>query len=413
MKVVHVSTSDRGGAGIAAVRLHNGLLDDGAESSLLTRVKSDQNIRNHYQLNPEQNIFERILLKTGLKQNKFKQLAQKHLAKRANGYEYFSFPFSAIDIMKHESVKNSDIIHLHWVSDHFLDFESFFKNINKPVVWTLHDMNPFTGGCHHADDSEGFMTNCHLCPQLKGTIDEHFAEKILSLKKEALKNIYKRQLKIIAPSQWILNQSKRSALFSDYDHFQIPNIIASARFPMQDKTECRRALNLPLDKKIILFVANDVDNPRKGIKYLEQAINKFDNTVVVCGVGKNHSMLTFPNYINSGYVNDSSKLSKIYSAADLYVLPSLAENFPNTICESLISGTPVVAFDVGGITELIDDSNGRKARLKDIESLRQCISFVLENPSLFNRDNIHEKALEKFDTPKSIKQHLEIYHSFY
>src|SRR6185436_5009212 len=257
MKVVHISTSDSGGAGIAAVRLHNALLSAGMESFLLTKLNFVSNIRNHFVLNPE-TLFSRILVRSGLKKNKYRTLAIKHLANRPSGYEKFSFPFSEIDLTQHPAVQNADIINLHWVSDRFLDFESFFREIKKPVIWTLHDMNPFTGGCHHSDDSTGFKEDCHNCPQLKGTIDKNFAEKVLALKKESLKSISMNYFKIAAPSQWLANLSKQSSLFKKYQHKVIPNIIDFNESSVPDKVTGRKKLNLPLEKKIILFISNEI-----------------------------------------------------------------------------------------------------------------------------------------------------------
>lgn len=411
MKIIHISTSDRGGAGISAVRLHNALLNSGIDSSLLTKMNFVKNIRNHFVLNPE-TLWSRILVRAGIKKNKFRALEKEHLANRPHGFEKFSFPFSEIDLTEHPAVNDADLIHLHWVSDRFFDFESFFQKVKKPIVWRLADMNPFTGGCHHADDSIGFEKDCHACPQLKGTMDENFAEKVLTVKKNALKNISIEQFKIVTPSHWLMNLSKRSALFSKYHHRVIPNIVDMVGSSLLDKKNSRQELNFPADKNIILFIATDMSHLRKGIVYLNQAVNLLDKNIVVCGVGKTNSKLSFPNFINLGYVNDKYILSKIYNAADIHVLPSLAENFPNTICESLVAGTPVVAFNIGGIPELIDNSNGRLAEYKNVESLANAISYVLNNPHDFSRDKIRNDALQKFGPVKVVKQYQELYQSF-
>ncbi len=410
MKVVHISTSDSGGAGIAAVRLHNALLNAGIESFLLTKLNFVSNIRNHFVLNPE-TLFSRVLVRSGLKRNIYRALTIKHLANRPSGYEKFSFPFSEIDLTKHPIVKKADIINLHWVSDRFLDFESFFTKIKKPVIWTLHDMNPFTGGCHHADDSIGFEEDCHNCPQLKGTIDVNFAKTVLTIKKKALKSISVERLKIIAPSQWLMNLSKQSSLFKKYQHNVIPNIIDFNKTSVSDKRAGRIKLNLPAEKKIILFISNDISHSRKGFGYLEQAVKLLDQDIVVCGIGNNSSKLSFSNFIDLGYIKDKARLAQIYSAADVYVLPSHAENFPNTICESLIMGTPVVAFNVGGIPELINENNGRLAEYKNVQSLADSITYVLSNPSKFNSKEIQNETIQKLEIGKIVKQHIDLYQS--
>ncbi len=410
MKIVHVSTSDKGGAGIAAVRLHTAILHAGIDSTLLTKLRFTDDIPFHFQFNPRQNFINRAFKKLGLSEDVNKSSAEKHLANRPKGYEYFSFPYSEMDLLQHDAIRNADIIHLHWVSDYFLDFPSFFKKINKPVVWTLHDMNPFTGGCHHADDCRGFMESCLECPQLKNTIDDSYAARVLAVKFNTLAEQPDLKMKIVTPSSWLMHESFHSVLFSRFQHKVIRNIIDVKKFTIQDKIKCRIKLKLPVDRKIIMFIANDIDNVRKGITYLKQAMERVD--AVLCGVGKNSSDVDFENFISVGYVSSEEQLAEIYNAADVFVLPSLAENFPNTICESLLCGTPVVAFDVGGIPELINENNGRTATLKNVNSLIAAIHEVLENPMEFNQEKIRYEALEKFNPEVVVKKHIDLYHSF-
>jgi glycosyltransferase involved in cell wall biosynthesis len=411
MKVVHISTSDKGGAGIAAVRLHTALLSAGIESVLLTKYKFVNDIKNHFTLNPKSQFIFKLLDKIGITKKGSAAFTLKHLANRPAGFEYFSFPYSVIDIANHPSVILADIIHLHWVSDGFLDFASFFEKLNKPVVWTLHDMNPFTGGCHHSDDCLGFTNSCFNCVQLKGTIDEGYADVILRYKQNALSKINPGKIKIIAPSQWLLKRSMQSVLFSRFQHQLIRNVVDGEKFILLDRLKSRTEFNLPFDKRIILFVANDIDNPRKGIAYLKHAMEFFPHAIV-CGIGKNNSTLDFKNFVDMGYITDSNKLASLFNAVDVFVLPSLAENFPNTICESLLCGTPVVGFDIGGIPELINNNNGRLAVYKDVTSLVSSIEEIFKNPEKFDRIEIRNAALKMFDTSDVVKNHLEIYNSF-
>ena len=411
MKVVHISTSDKGGAGIAAVRLHNALLNAGIESFLLTKLKSVNDIKNHFTLNPKSQLIFKLLDRIGITKKGSAAFARNHLANRPAGFEYFSYPYSVIDIANHPLVISADVIHLHWVSDQFLDFASFFKKINKPVVWTLHDMNPFTGGCHQSDDCMGFTHSCINCVQLKDTIDEAYADVILRYKQNALSKINPEKIIIIAPSQWLLNRSMQSLLFKPIQHKIIRNVIDGEKFILLDRIKSRIEFNLPLDKKIILFVANDIDNPRKGIVYLKQAMEFFPHAIV-CGIGKNSSALDFKNFVDMGYITDANKLASLYNAVDVFVLPSLAENFPNTICESLLCGTPVVGFNIGGIPELINNNNGRLAVYKDLTSLVSSIEDIFNNPEKFSRIEIRNAALKMFDTSDVVKNHLEVYNSF-
>ncbi|MCX6276122.1 MAG: glycosyltransferase [Bacteroidetes bacterium] len=409
MKIVHLSNNDIGGAGIATVRLHKALLASGVASTLLTKQKHSEDIPRHFQYDARNSFIKRAFVKIGLQKDELKENALSHLAGRPAGHEHFSFPFSELDLATHHAVKDADLIHLHWVSDGFLDFPSFFGKINKPVVWTLHDMNPFTGGCHHADDCSRYKENCIACPQLKNTIDENYASEMQRLKMNTLSEAGIK-MQIISPSRWLMNCSAESKIFGGMEHHAIPNLADVSSFFSKDKDECRKKLGIPPDKKIILFVAKDSDNPRKGIQYLEAAMEKMSAEYVVCSVGKTKN--AFPGAINFDYVNDVAKLNEIYNAADVFVLPSLAENFPNTICEALLCGTPVVAFDTGGIPELISLINGRLAEYKNASSLREQIKYVLSNPGEFRKEEIAVDAQQRFDPEKIVKAHMKVYESF-
>ncbi|MEO8086126.1 MAG: glycosyltransferase [Bacteroidota bacterium] len=408
MKIVHISNNDIGGAGIAAVRLHLALLERGIESYLLTSQKHTQRIPRHFQVDPTGYFLKKTAIKLGLMKDKIKEHALKHLANRPEGFEHFSFPFSETDLANHPLVRQAELVHLHWVSDDFLDFNSFFRKINKPVVWTLHDMNPFTGGCHHSDDCKGYIGNCSHCPQLKNTIDENYAAEMLKLKIDSL-SLKKDSMQIIAPSLWLMKCSVNSKLFNGIDHHSIPNLADTKSFYPKDKDACRKKLNLPLDKKIILFIAKDSDNPRKGIHYLEDAVRQLNQDYLVCSVGKTE--LSFPGGINFNYIESSSTLNEIYNAADVFVLPSLAENLPNTIIEALLCGVPVAAFNIGGIPELINDKNGRLADYKSAKSLAESIKTILSNSDYFRKDEIAAEAKLRFDADVIVKSHLQIYES--
>ncbi len=410
MKVAHLSNNDIGGAGIAAERLHRALLRQNIDSVFISKQKHNSKIPRHVQFNPIGHLMNRMGTKLGVTDDPLKELTQRHLANRPKGFEHFSFPFSNLDLTNHKQVKDSDIIHLHWVSDGFLDFSSFFNNVDKPVVWTLHDMNPFTGGCHHADDCLGYQSNCIGCPQLKNTIDENYSAEILKLKIESLKNSVSENLKIITPSKWLMKCSMQSKVFGGLTHFNIPNIPDVKSFFPMDKSAARNNLGLPTDKKILLFVAKDIDNPRKGIQFLQKAIEGMGEDVLICSVGKAEAV--FPDSFNFEYVVNNVMLNEIYNAADVFVLPSLAENFPNTICEAILCGTPVAAFDIGGVPELINEKNGILAEYKNEDSLRQAIEGIVNNPASYIKEIIAAEAKERFDVDKIINAHIQVYESF-
>ena len=419
MKVVHLSTSDRGGAGIAASRLHLSLLDNGIDSRFLTLHKFTDHLPQHLKYfsgsgtlfpalkNGIQKL-KKILRRYGIISSKDTVLRKEHLSGRKHGFEHFSFPYSDYNLSNHPLIKEADIIHLHWVSDGFLDYADFFSGNNKKIVWTLHDMNPFTGGCHHSDGCVLFQNDCQPCFQLEGTKDVNFAGKMLDLKLRSLKDVSISSLQIITPSRWLSDLSTTSALFGQYKHHVIPNAFDPDQFGLISRDEARKKLGVADNCKVIFVNAHHIDNHRKGLSYLLDALERLQKDkylLIVAG----HTMRPdlFPNLHHLGYLKTANELSLAYSAADVFVLSSLAENLPNTICESLMCGTPVVAFDTGGINELLNTENGVLVPLRDSELL----SEALENATskIWDRNLIRKDAINRFGHLKVGKDHIEVY----
>lgn len=422
MRVVHLSTSDSGGAGIAAARLHKAMLLKGVNSFFLTMHKFTEGIPMHFKFRPgDSSSFPAIvnakykirkaLQHYGIRYMKHERVSRRHLAGRAPGFEHFSFPFSEFDLSKHPLVVTADIIHLHWVSDGFVDYRTFFKGNHKNIVWTLHDMNPFTGGCHHSDGSFEFRTNCLPCHQLAGTIDKNYASEILFEKKSSLSGINSSQLKIVTPSVWLGELSQSGILFNRFSHDVIPNAFSTTEFYPEERKEARAKLGLPAGKKIILFNSHHIDNPRKGLSFLLKAAEMLErDDVVLCAAGNKMSDDMYPQLINLGYLQSEEQMRMAYSAADLFVLPSLAENYPNTVCESLLCGTPVAGFNVGGMSELITNDNGRLVNSGDVTGLSGSIDEILN--SEFDRNTIHSAAAKSFDRKIVADKYLTLYKSY-
>jgi glycosyltransferase involved in cell wall biosynthesis len=417
MKIVHLSTSDMGGAGIAAKRLHLGLLEMGVSSSLLTLYKHGDNISGHYQFSETirrgflKKVFGRVQASLRYRLPFLFKDYDLLLRNKPAGYDHFSFPFANVDLHESYIVKEADIIHLHWVADGMLDYKSFFNKLKKPLVWTLHDMNPFTGGCHHADSSNEFMRNCFPCVQVKNTIDESIARKNLSVKLNSMKNVNATQVQIITPSKWLGRLSKQSILFKKFEHVVIPNVVDKSVFKPGDAGSLRKELKIPKNAKVVLFVANDVTNPRKGISTLVRAFNNLQiPDLMVCTVGRalpenqlNKTMIQF------GFVNSEVTMSKIYAISDVYVLPSIAENFPNSIVESFFCGVPVVSTRVGGVPEQINESNGIMYNVNRPEELEAALQNILTNTVCFDRDEIRKDAVQRFGKEELLKKHLDLY----
>jgi len=417
MKVVQVSTSDMGGAGIAAKRLHLALLNAGVPSKLLTLFNLGEKIKDHYLVNNNhktsllQKSLSRIESSLRYRFPSFYKNPAKRLENKPEGYEHFSFPDSELQLQRNEHIHNADVVHLHWVADGMLNYAEFFRKVNKPVVWTLHDMNPFTGGCHHSDGCLAFMTGCSDCIQVKGVPDERITERNLKLKDDALMSLNKEALTIITPSEWLSELSKKSRLFSRFKHYVIPNIVNENIFKPGKKTQLRQENGIVADAKVILFVANDVSNARKGIRELLQAINGTElDKLVICTVGRTlkETDIAIP-VVQFGFVSSDERMAEIYSMSNVFVLPSHAENFPNTIVEAFFCGVPVVASNVGGIPEQVNGINGLMFEKGNVRELSKALKEVLNNQERYNPEVIRAEALLKYSTANIVKQHLEVY----
>lgn len=415
MKVVHLNTSDFGGAAMAAVQLHEALLQAGVGSDLLTLNKTRNDVPRHHRVEPFELGGNKDVNKlkykvrraqevAGIVEDKHNAPGNKNLLDRPPGHEIFTLPFSFFNVLDHPVVQATDLIHLHWVGYGMIDHAHFFQNCTKPVVWTMHDMNPFTGGCHHADDCQGFQGDCPVCPQLK---QAHKAHEYWAYKRDGFASVPERGLQLVAPSQWLADCSMRSSLFKGRPCAVIPNGFDVERFSFIP--HARERAGLPLDKKIVLFNALDVDNPRKGMQFLLPALHRMhEQNVLLVSVGGHSGILTdgLPAH-HTGFLSSAEELALYYSAADLFVLPSMAENLPNTISESLLCGTPVVAFNVGGIPEQVHAGNGILVEHQSTSELEAAIHAALG--MTWDRITIARHAAQRYDRRLIAREYQRIY----
>ncbi len=406
MKILIVNTYDRGGAANACLRLHEGLLQQGIESKVLLKIKQrdlpqtfafrkKHRPKNRFQLLKKKSIiFLRVI--GILKKNKLNREIEFQKA-RSSGLELFSFPSTSFDITESPLYLEADIINLHWVAD-FLDYESFFKKNTKPVVWTLHDMNPFTGGAHYVDCNFGMDDNGFPLSQEITDFECRISKENLILKQKVTKDI--ENLTIVTPSKWLQEEAKNSAVFKTKPVKYIPYGINIDLYKPQDKTVSRMEFNIPNDKKVILFVADSINNQRKGFEYLKKAFEKLDRTdVILCSVGNVEDEFDPNKNIRSlGTIKTEQLMSMAYSAADVFVIPSLMDNLPNTVLESLLCGTPVIGFPVGGILDMVQHGeNGLLTAETSVNALVETIDFFLNSIDSFERLSIRVNAMRKYD----------------
>ncbi|WP_282134434.1 glycosyltransferase [Seonamhaeicola maritimus] len=416
MKVLIINTYDRGGAGIACLRLHKGLLCESVDVSVLL-LEQEKSIPGVYQFQKEKvtyNIFQKIWHKLNerikqIKRSPALSSEQSFLISRSKDLELFSFPNSNYDITTSPLYKEANIINLHWVAG-FLDYKSFFKKNTKPIVWTLHDMNPFTGGEHFKETYLGINNLGFPITRQVSNEEIIVANKNIKIKRQALSKV--RKLTIITPSEWLAEEARKSKVFKNYPVFCIPNGINSNIFKPRGQAYAKATLNIPSDKKVILYVAEYISNSRKGFGYLKKAFAKLGREdVVLCSIGIGKSDLgSVLNIIELGSINTEELMSIAYSAADVFVIPSLMDNLPNTVLESLMCGTPVIGFPVGGIVDMIQDGeNGYLAEEISVDSLTFQLNKFLDNSDIFNRNEIRNNAMKKYDKKIQAKQYIDLF----
>ena len=413
MRVLIVNTAERtGGAAIAANRLLQALNRNGVEAQMLVRDRktdaADVSAIPQSWLLRAKFLWERgvIWLANGLSK---KNLFQVDIAN------------AGTDITRLDEFKQADVIHLHWVNQGYLslhDLERIFSS-GKPVVVTMHDQWYFTGICHYSSDCDKFQTQCEKCPILKsGGFGTDLARRVFDRKRAIFEG---RNLTFVGCSHWMADLARQGVLTRGHTVTNIPNAIDTSVFTPMDKSAARRKFNLPQDKRLLLFGAQRITDPRKGFSFLVEAcehISMHHPTlpghlgVVVLGGDADSvkSALPLPVYpVN--YLSNEAEIAELYNAVDLFVTPSLQDNLPNTIVEAMACGTPCVGFDVGGIPEMINHKqDGYVADYCDSIDFAEGISWCLNESRHADlcaaaRDN----ALATYAEPAVARQYHAIY----
>lgn len=401
IRVVHLQYSTSS-AGSVALSLHNAFLEENIDSSILSLYSDKNDIEEISQTGRNSRIIAWLdnKLQSYLRRNNYKQ------------FGLYSFPILGTNVSRMDQIKKADIIYLHWVQHGFLNLSNIeqLAKLGKPIVFFMHDMWSLTGGCHHSFTCEKYKTRCNNCQMFPNNImidwpALEFNKKLKLYSKYS--NLY-----FVSPSEWLYSCAKQASFTKDKPVFYIPNIINNNIFKPFDKNVARHILNIDVDETIIAFGAVSIDSPYKGWTYLQKALEILKNyqsikkiSILIFGRGYNKQIADAIPFKARfmGYLKDEYSTSLVYNASDIFVVPSLADNQPTTVMESLCCGTPVVGFDVGGIPDMIKHKeNGYLAKYRNSEDIAEGVKFCLQN-------NINGYMLPNFESTLIVKKHLDLF----
>nr|WP_157229377.1 glycosyltransferase family 4 protein [Rivularia sp. PCC 7116] len=376
MNPLILSTFDTsGGAAKAAFRLHQGLKNIDINSRMLVEYKTS----NDSTVIANTNKFEKLV-------NQMRPTLDNLPLKLYPNHEYGTFSPQYFPDFINSKIKNistgiPDIINLHWICG-YLKIESIAK-FKQPLVWTLHDMWAFTGGCHYSLDCDRYINSCGKCIQLDSKNEADLSRWVWKRKAKAWQHL---DLTVVTPSHWLAKVARQSSLFKNYPIKVIPNGIDIKKYKSIDKKVARKLLNLPLDKQLILSGAANSSYIRKGMHLLEKALQNLSDykdkveLVFFGSLSPKQEYKTDFKCHYMGNLHDDISLALVYAAADVFVAASIQDNLPNTVMESLACGTPCVAFNIGGMIDMIEHQvNGYLAQPFDIEGLAKGIDWILSN----------------------------------
>ncbi len=410
MKVLIVNTSEFvGGAAIAANRLYRALLKNGVDARMMVGFRQTED--------------PHVVTAAPLWLHKRRFTLERARIWMANGFSrhnLFAIDTGQVgtDITSTREFKEADVIHLHWINQGFLSIPVLRKIMHsgKRVVWTMHDMWPFTGICHYAGECGEFRNECHNCPLLTKPGRRDLANRTFLRKQKLLEGA---DVSFVACSHWLGEQAQTSALLRNKHIECIPNPLDTSVFNIElTRAQARRELHMPVGRKLILFASQKVTDRRKGINYLidmakclKEKYPALAHELGFMVMGQKSELvaeqLSMPVY-NLGYLNTQKQLALAYRAADVFVTPSLFDNLPNTIVEAMACGTPCVGFRTGGIPEMIDhQSNGYVANYKDAEDLAEGVNMILDDPRM--GEAAHYYANYIYDEARIAERFKEIY----
>ncbi|WOO41430.1 glycosyltransferase [Rubellicoccus peritrichatus] len=421
IKVVQVSNDTAfGGGTLVPINLHRELLRQNFESILYVKNNIGGDSKSIiFKIDKPDKINEKF-------ERKYRQFAYPRVLKpyqstRPEGLEYFSVDWTTYGRSFARQIPKDSIVNLHWVTPGFFDYKYFFHTVSnrrQKTVWTLHDFNPFTGGCHYPFDCDRFKKSCGKCPQLGSNIEDDLSLKVLESKIKSIPQAYIcEDLHLVCPSAWIAKQARESKLFKSADIRVIPNGIDLSKYFPLEKSLAKKALGIESNKLSLLFVATSTSNKRKGYHALLDVFKGLDSKTkdrihfLVIGSGDT-STIDMPNQTNLGSIKSLELMRLAYSAADVFVLPSLQDNLPTTVIEALACGTPTIGFDCGGVSEMITDGvTGYLSETGNVCQMAEQIRHMIENPEKREAMSKHsqKRAIDRYSLERQATSYRSLY----
>jgi glycosyltransferase involved in cell wall biosynthesis len=408
MKVLMLNTYDEmAGAERAVRRLQQGLRAAGVDAGLLVQFKSGQDKDVLCPGFPSGRMLRRLKLYLGMLP------VRRYPSRPENNFTPALLP----DRLPAQVAKlDPEIVHLHWLGAGFCRIETLGK-LTRPLVWTLHDSWPFTGGCHVPGDCRKYRERCGACPVLGSSREGDLSRWTWNRKARTWRDL---NLTVVAPSRWLADCARSSSLFHETRVEVIPNGLDTGTFHPKSKDSSRNLLKLPRDKKIILFGAvRAITDPNKGFRLLQPALQSLGNgsADLLALFFSAFDRAVVPDLgmpaLSLGRIQDDDLLATIYSAADVFVVPSLQESFCQTATEALACGTPVVAFGATGLLDVVEHRNcGYLAQPYDSGDLARGIAWVLEDPDRHAQLSMRAvaKVRAEFRLEKMAERYAALYH---
>lgn len=301
--------------------------------------------------------------------------------------------------------RKADVLHLHNLHGYYLDYKYLIKRWGeRPIVWTWHDMWGATGRCGSGYDCKLWQSGCQKCPDLSlypaAWIDRAHYEH--QSKEDLLLSL--QQLQIVAPSPWIASIARQRGFANSRIHV-IPNPVDTNCFAPSNINNARAGLDLPLNSRIAMFIASDCSDPRKG--YQDFAKTVLGSDILGIAIGSPPKVAD-KRILHLGRISDPKVLSLYYNAADVMIIPSYADNYPNTVLEALACGTPVIGYETGGIPEQLTMPLCELVKTGDTNALGNVVANMRRKTET-DTASISSIASKRWSQPAVCAQYLATY----